>query len=147
MINRKIIFCSILVLAVFVGTLYFLPQFFIKKEVGRQGFVFVSSQFLTLDDGGDAYFQFAREVYDGNFPPGDIFQNSPEGQSNIYPWLPPLLLASLIWVFKDVSVAYLAANFVFPVILFLLFYLLGYLVFERNRLLAVFFGYKHRPRM
>ena len=139
--KKKIPVCLLVFfLTILVGGLYAAPQFFIKEELNQQNYTFIASQFPALDDGGDAYFQFAREIYDGHFPPGDLFSLESERSPNIYPWLPPLFLASLIWIFKDVSLAYLAANFVFSAISFLLFYILGLLIFHKNRLWSLFFG-------
>lgn len=118
--------------------LYALPQFLIAKEVRDNGNTFILSQFTYLHDGGDAYIQYAREIVDGNFPPADLFfdNNTP----NIFLPLPPLLLAGLIFLFKDVSIAYMVASFLFSSILFLMFCFLGWLIFEKNKLLSIFMG-------
>lgn len=129
---------GVVLLALVVGVVYAAPQFFVARQIWESGHQFVANQFVKLDDGGDAYFQFARQVAEGHFPPGDPF--SKDKLPNIYPWLSPLLFGALIFILKDVSLAYLAGNFVFPVILFLLFYWLGQLVFQRDRLWSLFFG-------
>ena len=128
----------VVLLTIVVGMLYALPQFLIAKEVKDDGNAFILSQFTYLHDGGDAYIQYAREVVDGHFPPSDLFFDYKN--SNIFPPLPPLLLASLIFLFKDVSVAYIIASFLFSSILFLMFFFLGWLVFEKNKFLSIFMG-------
>ncbi len=128
----------IIILATVVGLLYTAPQLLIRSRVHLLGQDFVLSQFTYLDDGGDAYFQFAREVADGHFPPRDLFFDGK--MPNIFPSLPPLFLAGLIILFKDVSVAYIVANFLFSSILFLLFLLLGWIVFNKNKAWSVFMG-------
>lgn len=129
---------GIIILATVVGFLYALPQFFIAKEVQHRGDEFVLSQFTYLHDGGDAYFQFAREVVDGHFPPSDLFFDYK--MPGIFPPLPPLLMASIIFLFKDISIAYIAANFLFSAVLFLLFLLLGWVVFDGSKAWSVFMG-------
>ncbi len=129
----------IVALAIVVATLYAAPQLLIRSQIHSLGQDFVLSQFTSLDDGGDVYFQFAREVVDGHFPPGDLFfaGNIP----NLFPPIPPLLLAGLVVLFKDINFAYIAANFIFSGILFLLFYVLGMLVFGKRRLWSIFMGF------
>jgi len=124
--------------ALLVGALHAAPQLFIKKNLEDSGQTFVASQFITLDDGGDSYFQFAREVYDGHFPPGDMF--SKVRLPNIYPWIPPALLAIFIGIFKDTSLAYVGALFFYSAILFIGFFALGQLIFKKERLWSLVFG-------
>ena len=86
-INRQVILVGLLAIA--VGFLYVAPQLLIKRSVESSGRTFILSQFTNLHDGGDAYIQFAREVADGHFPPGDLFFD--HSLPNIYPPLPPLI--------------------------------------------------------
>lgn len=137
--TNKAFWLVILISALAVGLLYALPQIFIKLQVNESGNDFILSQFTYLHDGGDVYIQFAREVVDGHFPPGDLFFS--ERKPNIYPPLPPLILAGVIALFKDVNTSYIAANFIFGAILFVMFYFLGLAVFEKNKLWSLFMGF------
>ena len=128
----------VFILAVTVGGLYAAPQLLIRQTVLEQELPFALSQFTNLHDGGDAYLQYAREVYDGHFPPRDLFFDYQT--PNIFPPVPPLLEASMIFLFKDVNMAYIAVNFLFSSILFLLFLLLGWVVFNGNKLWSIFMG-------
>ncbi len=133
------IWIAVLVLAtILVGSLSVTPQLLIKQAVEATGRTFVLNQFLRLHDGGDGYFQFAREVADGHFPPADLFfdYSSP----GMYPSLPPLILGFFISLFGDITNGYLTALFVIPAILFLLFYGIGLIIFERTKLWSLFFG-------
>ncbi|MDP1719191.1 MAG: hypothetical protein Q8L24_02080, partial [bacterium] len=62
--SRKSFWAILVISAIAGGILYALPQIFIKERVERSGSDFTLIQFAHLDDGGDAYFQFAREVAD-----------------------------------------------------------------------------------
>lgn len=125
-----------MLLALLVGVLYIAPQIIIKMRVEGLGHKFILFQFIELADGGDAYFQFAREIYEGHFPPGDLF--SDKNLPNIYPWLPPLFFGFLIKILKDINLAYIAANFIFPALFFTLFYFLGQVIFKKNKLWSLF---------
>lgn len=125
-------------IAILVGALSVAPQLLIKKSVEANGRTFVLNQFLHLHDGGDGYFQFAREVADGHFPPSDL--SSDEDPPSIYPPLPPLILGILISFFGGITGGYLAALFFIPPLLFLLFYWIGTIIFDKNRLWSVFFA-------
>ncbi len=127
-----IVFC-----ALSVGLLYVSPQLLIKNAVQESGQTFVLSQFNNLDDGGDSYLQFAREVYDGHFPPSDLYFE--KKLPNIYPPIPPLLLSLFIAIAGgDISSGYLTGLFVFPAILFLLLFWLGWIIFDRNKIWSLF---------
>ncbi len=130
-----IVACS----ALLVGSLYLAPQLLIKRAVDGSGRTFVLSQFNTLDDGGDAYFQFSREIYDGHFPPADLFFD--HTLANIYPPIPPLLLSLFVFLFHQITPAYLAALAVFSAGIFLLFFWIGWLIFDRNRLWSLFLAF------
>ncbi|MDP3764345.1 MAG: hypothetical protein Q8Q95_01860 [bacterium] len=128
----------VVILAITVGGLYATPQLFIRQAVVEQELPFILSQFINLHDGGDAYFQFAREVVDGHFPPSNIFFDY--RTPNIFPYLSSLFLASIIFLFRDINIAYIVANFLFSSILFLLFLFLGWVVFNKNKAWSIFMG-------
>lgn len=140
LIPRKYFIILVLELAILVGVLYAAPQFLIKKNVEEAGEPFVLKQFIELNDEGYFYLQNAREVYDGHFPPKDFSFSPGEQRPSIFNPLPPLIFSSFIFLTGDVNTAYLAASFVLPIILFLLFYLLGQIIFDKNRLWSLFFG-------
>lgn len=141
MLERRANYVWIAVLAtsaILVGALSVAPQLLIKKSVEFTGRTFVLNQFLHLHDGGDGYFQFAREVADGHFPPSDLFFDY--SRPNIYPPLPPLILGIFVVLFGGITNGYLAALFFIPALLFLLFYWIGTIIFEKNRLYSIFFA-------
>ncbi len=137
--NKRIWFWAVLG-AIVAGILYVGPQIVIRKAVEASGRSYVLPQFTRLDDGGDGYLQFAREIYDGHFPPKDLFLD--QSLPNIYPPLPPLILSAFIFVTQgDVVTGYLVALFVIPALIFLLFFWLGWMLFERKLTWAVFIGF------
>lgn len=123
-------------LALLVGFLYVSPQLLIKRAVENSGRTFILAQFNHLDDGGDLYFQFAREAAEGHIPPSDLY--SDERLPNIYPPLPPIILSLPVLIFGDLNKAYLAALFVLPAIIFLSFFWLGWIIFDRDKLWSIF---------
>ena len=131
-LNRQAILIGLLALA--VGVLYVTPQLFIKRAVENSGRTFILSQFTHLHDGGDAYIQFAREAADGHFPPGDLFFDY--SLPNIYPPIPPLIFGLFIAIIGNVNTAYLVASFFLPAILFLFFYAIGRVIFQKDNLWA-----------
>ncbi|TSC89666.1 MAG: hypothetical protein G01um10143_156 [Parcubacteria group bacterium Gr01-1014_3] len=134
--NRQVVVVGLLAIA--VGILYVAPQLFIKRAVENSGRTFILSQLTNLHDGGDAYIQFAREVADGHFPPGDLFFS--HILPNIYPPLPPLILGIFIALVGDVNTAYLFASFFLPAILFLAFYSIGRIIFQKDNFWAIILG-------
>lgn len=126
--------------AIIIGALYSAPQFFIRNFLENNLKVdFVTRPFISMADGGDAYFQFARNFSVGNFPSGDLFFNN--SKPNVYPLLPPVFLGSLIKLTSgNVSSAYILANFIFPAVLFLIFVITGLAVFRKDKLFSVLFG-------
>ncbi len=137
--SKKLFLLILIGSAILVGALYAAPQLLIKRQLNSSGKDFTLSQFTYLDDGGDAYFQFAREVFDGHFPSGNLF--SSDKKPDIFPTIPPLILASLIVIFRNINTAYIGANFFFSAALFAMLYFLGTIIFEKNRLWSLFFGF------
>lgn len=92
--------------------------------------------------GDEAYGTISRfrEIYDGHFPPGDLYLDvntpTPFGPLQIM----PLLMAEFIYLFGgNINASYIAATFLLPPILFLLFYYLGKII-TGKRNWAVFLG-------
>ncbi len=108
-----------------VGILYVAPQFLIWHKLNQLEMPYVVIQLSHHSD--EAYGGVARyrEIYDGRFPPNDLYfdSNSP---SLFGPFPVPMILMSL-FVFLtdgDMNLSYLLPHLIIPPFLFLLFYLL-----------------------
>src|SRR3989344_2534043 len=82
-----------------------------------------------------------REIYDGHFPPGDLFLDinaaTPFGPLQFM----PLLMAGFIYLFGgNINASYLFATFILVQIVFLLFYWLGKVI-TGSRPFSVFFAF------
>lgn len=109
-------------LSLLVGALYLGPLLAIQKHLRESGQPFVLSFESYRND--VAYLTWAREIYDGHFPPSDPFSDAagPMLQNPI----PSLLLAGTIALaWGSVVAGYFLAVFIFSQINFLLFYWLG----------------------
>ena len=72
-----------------------------------------------------------REVYDGHFPPQDLYFS--EKRPTVLNPLPPLLFSPFIFLFKgNINLSYLAAQFFFSGVIFILFYFFGRLFFQKR---------------
>ena len=116
----------LIVSAIAVGLLYAAPQFFIKKHLDGVGKEFVALQLTHHGDEALGNFARFREIYDGHFPPGEVYLKA-DGPSLFGPLqFLPLFVAGFIYLFQgDLNAAYLAMNLVIPALLFALFYFLG----------------------
>lgn len=124
--------------ALLIGALYMGPPLFIKKHFERSDNVFVLAQYKTYRDSLQAYLPRAREIYDGHFPPSELY-DSP-GAPTIQNIIPSLLFSIFIFLFKgNMDWAYLGVQFVFSGIIFALFYTLGQIIF-RSRVWSLFFS-------
>ncbi|GEM_PF-1066356 len=143
----------VLAAAIFVGTLFILPPLGIwkhfaannqpfdvaplDKALGKQGKLLRSAQgkpFVlgTLGAYRDELYSYlprAREIYDGHFPPAELSLDK-QGPTP-FNALPSLALAGLITLFGgNINLAYLAAQFIFSAIIFILLYFLGKILFQ-----------------
>lgn len=127
----------LLVSALLVGILYIAPPLLVRYHLEKDGRVFALNYEVYRDE--LLYLSRAREVYDGHFPPSDLhFDEQPPTVQNP---LPSLLMAGFMKLYNgNPTKAFLLAQFVFPAIIFLLFYLLGKTLFESN-LWAFFLAY------
>ncbi|MDP3764315.1 MAG: hypothetical protein Q8Q95_01710 [bacterium] len=124
--------------ALLVGALYIGPPLFVKKHFEKSDNVFVLAQYKTYRDSLQAYLPRAREIYDGHFPPSELY-GSP-GAPTIQNLIPSTLFSVFIFLFKgNIDLAYLGAQFVFSGIIFTLFYVLGQIIF-RSRVWSWFFS-------
>lgn len=115
--------------AVTVGALYVAPQALIWRKLNDLNKSYLVVQ---LTDHGDEAFgtvSRAREIYDGRFPPGDLYldENAP---TPFGPFPIPLIIFSgfLYLSGGDMNTAYVSAHFVIPIILFLIFYAFSWLI-------------------
>ncbi|MEK7640491.1 MAG: hypothetical protein AAB389_00645 [Patescibacteria group bacterium] len=136
MFKHTKIFISIL--AIFVGLLYVAPQLLIRRKLIADGKPFVLSQFFYTSDEAHNYLQRNREVYDGGFPPKDLFFDG--DRPNIFPILPAIIFTPYIWFFSDLNLAYLALSFDLSALMFLAFFGLGWVISEKKYLWSIFLG-------
>lgn len=117
----------VVVSAIVVGILFAGPLFFIKKAVEKEGLTFLASQYTIEANELEMDLPRAREVYDGHFPPADLFGNGSQ-LSPLNP-LPVLFLALPMWLAGgDINTAYLLNQFLFGATMFAVFYFLGLMI-------------------
>lgn len=127
--------------AIAVGLLYVGPPLALWRYFQNAGHDFVLAQFKTTRDALYTYLPRDREVYDGHFPPSDLYARDDNEKPTVRPIIPTVIFAYFIKLFQgNIGLAYLSAQFLFSGIIFLLFYLLGQLLFK-NRLWSFFFGF------
>ncbi|MDP3764326.1 MAG: hypothetical protein Q8Q95_01765 [bacterium] len=137
MIDNKFI-VVLIVLALVVGALNILPPVLIWHNLAQKG-----TDFLLAQQSGyrDEFFQYlprAREVFDGHWPPRNVFSGE-NGLSPLNP-LPSAMFSPFLFLFNgNLNWAYISAQFVFAIIIFLLFFWLGWLMI-RSKLWAIFFA-------
>src|SRR3989344_4233947 len=125
--------------AILVGIFYVAPQILICKNVAAAGKSCQIFQFLTHNDESKGDFNRAREVYDGHFPPNDLFAD--ESKPIILNPFPPLLFSSFFWMFgNNINLVYGSAEFLLAAIIFVLLYFLGWTI-TKSRLWSLFFGF------
>lgn len=123
--------------ALLVGFLYIAPPLIIAGHLRALGQPFVLNYTVHRDE--LFYMGRAREIYDGHFPPADLFFDE-QGSTPLNP-LPSLVIAALLAITGgNANAAYLAAIFIFPALIFLLFYWLGTKIFG-SFAWAIFFAY------
>lgn len=133
--NRNLIILG----AILSGLLYVGPPLMIWRHFHNAGQPFVLAQFKTYRDSLMVYLPRAREVFDGHFPPGELF--SAPLHPTIQNVVPSLLFGSLIFLFNgNINLSYLAAQFIFSGVIFALFYLIGWTMF-RSRLWSLLLGF------
>ncbi len=121
-----------------VGWLYIGPPLMVRKNFVDSGHDFVLAQYKTYRDSMHVYLPRAREIYDGHYPPAELYDSNK--RSTIQNLLPTTLFAAFVFLFKgNVDYAYLGAQFVFVGIIFALFYVLGRILFN-SRWWALFFS-------
>lgn len=123
-------------LTLVVGALAVLPAFLIWQNLLESGNTFLLMQQNVYQDEFFQYVPRAREVFDGHFPPTGVYSDE-AGPSPLNP-VPPFLFSLFLRLFDGgVNEAYLTAQFFFTSLIFLLFFTLGWLVFN-SRAAAVF---------
>ncbi len=125
-------------LALLVGILYVTPELLIWNKLHSLGKPYVAIQLTHHGDEAYGTISRFREIYDGHFPPGDLYF---EGNS-VTPFGPfqimPLLMAAFIYLFGgNINLSYLFATFLLSPILFLLFYWLGKVI-TGNKIFSIF---------
>lgn len=129
---------GLLFLALIVGTLSVLPAFFIWRGLSESENTFLLMQQNVYRDEFFQYMPRAREVFDGHWPPRNIFSGT-NGPTPLNP-LPSALFSPFLFLFNgNLNWAYISAQFVFAIIIFLLFFWLGW-VMVRSKLWAIFFA-------
>lgn len=137
-INNWVSIVFIGILAVVVGLLSILPPILTWHNSVESGTNFVLAQQNVYRDEFFQYLPRAREVFDGHFPPGGVYA----GESSLSPLnpLPPLVFSLFLRLFDgNINVAYLSAQFFFGSLIFLLFFILGLVLFK-SKYFATFFS-------
>lgn len=137
MLNKsRILFGVVLVLL--VGLLNVLPPFLIWLNTYNSGNLFLLAQQTNYKDEFFQYLPRAKEVFDGHFPPAGVYANE-TGLSPLNP-LPPLIFSLFLRLFDgNINGAYLTAQFFFGSLIFLLFFVLGFVLFK-SQSFALFFS-------
>ncbi|MEK7629046.1 MAG: hypothetical protein AAB394_00800 [Patescibacteria group bacterium] len=132
---------KILVIAgssILVGILYILPPLVIKQQFEAKEQPFVLNYAIHRDE--LIYMNRAREIYDGHWPPVDIYFDD-QGKT-VLNAIPSLIMTTFLTVFDgNVVTSYLSAVFIFSLIIFLLFFLLGRILFNRSFIWSLLFAY------
>jgi hypothetical protein len=128
----------IIFLSVLVGLLYIGPSLMVWKNFDESGLRFVSIQHKKNSPEIQQYLSRAREIYDGHFPPAEIYGSQPAvTMQNPFP---STLFSGFLFLFGgNVNLAHLTALFLFSAIIFVLFYLLGKEMFK-GRIKSLFFA-------
>jgi hypothetical protein len=112
----------IVFLAVLAGLVNILPQVLIWNSLKNSGQPYQAVNYLATNDELKIYVPRAREIYDGHFPPNDIFADK-QGPTP-FNVLPSALMAVFIYLAGgNMNWAYLSAQFFFSALIFLVFYL------------------------
>lgn len=138
--NRKNVWLGIVAVVTLVcGLLQLLPSVFLERAVKKSGNEFLLTQVTHHGDAAIFYLPSTREVLDGHFPPIDL--HIPENRKFLFlrPPLPQLLFAPILFIADNPSHAYMAAGFLFTILMFGLFYWTG-VTFFRSRLGALLFA-------
>ena len=136
LLNRRFNYLLIGI-AILVGLLYVGPSLMVWKNFNASGNEFVLANFKN-SAAIQQYLQRAREIYDGHWPPAEIYGLQPS--VTVQNPLPSTLFAAFIFLAGgNMNIAYLGVLFVFSIIIFLLFYFLGKALFS-SRLWAIFFS-------
>ncbi|MDP3800219.1 MAG: hypothetical protein Q8Q90_02230 [bacterium] len=129
---------TIIASSLLVGILYILPPFLIKQQFEVTGQPFVLNYVIHRDE--LIYMNRAREVYDGHWPPVDLYFDD-QGKT-VLNALPSLIMATFLTIFDgNVVTSYLTAIFIFSIAIFLLFFLLGNILFNRHFTWSLLFAY------
>ncbi len=128
----------IAVSSLLVGILYVLPPLVVKERFEKQDQPFVLNYAIYRDE--LIYMNRAREVYDGHWPPVDLYFD--DQGTTVMNALPSFIMSAFLTAFRgDAVTSYLAAVFIFSALIFLLFFFLGNLLFNRSLVWSLFFAY------
>ncbi len=129
----------VLLSAALTGLLFAGPLFFIQRAVESRDLTFLASQYTTETNELEMDLPRAREIYDGHWPPAELFAEA-SYLSPLNP-LPVLLLAVPMWLSGgDINSAYILNQLIFGAAMFLVFYFLG-LMITRKFWWSWFFGF------
>ncbi len=118
--------------SILVGLLYILPPIFVWNTFVQRDEPFVLAQLSTYKDELTVYLPRAREIYDGHFPPADLYFD--DQKPTVMNPLPSLFFSFFIYLFDgNMNLAYLGAQFIFGSIIFALFYLVTFQLTNSQR--------------
>jgi glycosyltransferase involved in cell wall biosynthesis len=127
--KKEILWVGLAALA--VGFLFIVPPLAIRNYFIKADQPFVLATLGAYRDELYTYLPRAREIYDGHFPPADLSLD----QQGATPFnvLPSLIFSGLLALSGgSVTAAYLAAQFLFSGVIFILLYFLGRLIFKEK---------------
>lgn len=123
-----------------VGLLFILPPLALKHYTESEQKKFALIQLKTHRDEIYVYVPRAREVYDGHFIPSDVSLNNKQEFVSLDNIIPPAIFALFMSFSKgNTTWAYLNLQFVLSAVIFVLFYIIGRLLF-RSKSWSVFFA-------
>lgn len=133
---KKLFIPTFIFLSVLTGLVYVAPQWLIWKQVSGRGLEYLASQYTTEANELEMDLPRAREIYDGHWPPSDLFSDH-GGVTPLNP-LPVLVLSIPMFLARgNINIAYLLNQFLFSILVFFGFYLVGFAV-TKNRLWGLF---------
>lgn len=125
--------------ALLIGFLYIGPQVFIWRNTEKAGGHYLVSQYTIETNELEMDLPRAREIYDGHFPPSELFLDK-SGPTPLTPFSVFLLSLPMFLFAGNINMAYLTSQFIFSALIFLSFYLVGWVI-TKHRLWSIFLAF------
>ncbi|KKR03761.1 MAG: hypothetical protein UT31_C0010G0008 [Parcubacteria group bacterium GW2011_GWF2_39_13b] len=137
-INKKNFVILLIICAITVGFINVLPDMLSIKKLTKEGKTYHPYTF-GMDETYVAGPRL-REVIDGHPIVGDINIYEYKNYPPIWPILPSLIQYPILKLTNSVIQSVIIANFLFPAVIFLMFFYLGYVI-TNKKYLSLFFAY------